>query len=165
MAGVGEDKPGFIVRSTLLPLSASAFRGREYQSGRSFFCRFAGRKNRLVITPERTVLESGGMAIPALGGVALEVECPSAMFSMTGETIVLVLGAYLYNIRMTIGGGAGGVDGLTAPGRVTGGALSLPLGMASSEGATRKERRVSPDQKTSTPNGGEEEGHKNGLPT
>jgi hypothetical protein len=65
---------------------------------------------------------------------------------------------------MTIGGGTGGVHRLASPGRVTGGALSLPLGVSGSEGTTRKERRFSQDQETSAPNGDEEQGDKNGLP-
>lgn len=165
MGGVGEDEAAFIVRSTLLPLSASVFRCRECESDRPFFCRSAGQKNMLVMTPERTSLESCFVAIPALAGVALHVECPSAMFSMTGETIVLVLGVRLQNSSVTIGSGTSGIHRLASPGRVTGGALPLPLGMASSEGATRKERRFSQDQKTSAPNGDEEESNKNGLPS
>jgi len=165
MDGVCEDKTSFIVRSTLLPLSASVFCCRKCESDRPFFCRAAGQKNTLVMTPERTGLESSFVAIPTLAGVALQVERPSAMFGMTRQAIVLARCVRLQNPGVTIGGGAGGVDCLTAPSRVTGGALSLPLGMASSEGATRKERRFSQDQKTSAPNGDEEESNKNGLPS
>ena len=57
------------------------------------------------------------------------------------------------------------MNGLTAPGRMTGGALALPLGMSSGEGTTRQECRFSPDQKTAAPQGDEKEGNKNGLPS
>ena len=95
MGGVREDKTSFIVWSTLLPLSAGVFRYRKGESDRPFFCRAAGQKNRLIMTPEWTVLESCCMAIPALAGVAFYVERPSAMFGMTRKTIVLVPGTRL----------------------------------------------------------------------
>jgi hypothetical protein len=90
VGGVREDKTSFIVWSTLLPLSACVFRCWKGESYRPFFCRAAGQKNMLVMTPEWAVLESCCVAIPALAGIALHVERPSAMFGMTSETIVLV---------------------------------------------------------------------------
>jgi hypothetical protein len=92
---VGEDKTSFIVWSTLLPLSAGVFCCRKGKSYRLFFWRAGGEKNMLVMTPEWTVLESCCVAIPALAGIALHIERPSAMFGMTGETIVLVPGTRL----------------------------------------------------------------------
>jgi hypothetical protein len=90
-----EDKTSFIVWGTLLPLSARVFRYRKGESYRSLFCRAAGPKNMLVMTPEWAVLESCCVAIPALAGIALHVESPPTMFSMTGETLVLVPGTRL----------------------------------------------------------------------
>lgn len=92
MDGVAENKTRLIVPRALLPLPQRVFRCRQCESHGPFFCRSAGRKKRLIIAPERTVAERGVMATPALAGVPPHVEDPSAMFRMTGETLVLVLG-------------------------------------------------------------------------
>lgn len=95
MGSMSENETSFIVRSTFLPPLACVLRCRKRESYRPFFCRAAGQKNMLVMTPEWTVLESCSVAIPALTRVALHVERPSTMFGMARHAIVLVLGARL----------------------------------------------------------------------
>ena len=95
MDGVAENKTSLIVPRALLPLPQRVFRCRQCESHGLSFRRSTGREKRLIITPERTVAERGVMATPALAGVPPHVEGPSAMFRMTGETLVLVLGVCL----------------------------------------------------------------------